>query len=163
MDTVTSEQALMMIAWSRIWSPLVDDEMRAWAWQALDLPDDYPCHKAEYWTTFHVGAPEPQVPLILHAALHREGSGVREDWLRVISYLGLSWDEVHLPPDQLGAACEIYACAIQQDESVLIEELRNRYLLPWCEVAGRSLAQSISPLLPLVVSFSGDLIAISPN
>ena len=163
MNTITSEQALLMIAWSRIWSPLVDDESRATAWQALDLPDDYDSHKTEYWTTFHVGAPEPPVPLILHAALHREGSGVREDWLRVISYLELSWDNVHLPPDQLGAACEIYACAIERGESVLIAELRNRYLLPWCQVAGQSLGQSNSPLLSLVESFAGDLAAINPT
>jgi len=161
MDTIKSEQALLMIAWSRIWSPVVNDEMRASAWQALDLPDDYASHKAEYWTVFHVGAPQPQVPLILHAALQREGSGVREDWLRVINHLDLSWDDVHLPPDQLGAACEIYACAIEREEPVLIEELRSRYLLPWCEVARQSLMQSNSPLLPLVENFREDLYAIS--
>jgi TorA maturation chaperone TorD len=161
MDTIKSEQALLMIAWSRIWSPVVNDEMRASAWQALDLPDDYASHKAEYWTVFHVGVPQPQVPLILHAALQREGSGVREDWLRVINHLALSWDDVHLPPDQLGAACEIYACAIEREEPVLVEELRSRYLLPWCEVARRSLVQSNSSLLPLVENFREDLYAIS--
>jgi TorA maturation chaperone TorD len=160
MSTTGSEQALLIIAWSRIWSPLVNEDMRASAWQALDLPDDYENHKAEYWTTFHVGAPEPQVPLVLHAALHLEGSGVREDWLRTISYLELSWDDVHLPPDQLGAACEIYACAIERKESVLVEELRSRYLLPWCEVAGQSLFRSKSHLLPLVKNFAEDLAAI---
>lgn len=161
MDTINSEQALVMIAWSRIWSPVVDDKLRSAAWQALELLDDYESHKADYWTTFHVGAPQPEVPLILHAALHQEGAGVREDWLRVISYLGLSWDDVHLPPDQLGAACEIYACAIEQREQILVEELHYRYLAPWCEMAGQNLTQSESPLLSLVESFSRDLNTIS--
>jgi hypothetical protein len=104
---MSSEQALAMIAWSRVWSPLVDEAARAQAWEALELPDDYERHKANYWSVFHAGTPQPQVPLLLHAALGQEGSGVREDWLRVINYLELSWDDVHLPPDQLGAACEV--------------------------------------------------------
>ena len=161
MNTTSLEKALLMIAWSRIWSPLVDDSLRSEAWQALDLPANYQSKKADYWTTFHVGAPQPEVPLILHAALNREGSGVREDWLRVISYLGLSWDEVHLPPDQLGAACEIYACAIEQGEQMLIEELRDRYLSPWCDMAAHSLTRAESSLLPLVQRFSTDLKAIA--
>ena len=158
-----SEQALLIIAWSRVWSPLVDEEQRAQAWEALELPEDYERHKADYWSTFHVGAPQPQVSLLLHSALQQEGTGVREDWLRVISYLELSWDDIHLPPDQLGAACEIYACAIERSESVLIDELRSRYLLPWCQVAGDSLAKSGSVLLPLVEKFQQDLQAITPQ
>ena len=156
-----SEQALLIIAWSRVWSPLVDEAQRAQAWEALELPNDYERHKAQYWSTFHVGAPEPQVSLLLHCALGQEGSGVREDWLRVINYLGLSWDDVHLPPDQLGAACETYACAIDRSEPVLIEELRNRYLLPWCQVAEERLTDSGSVLLPLVEKFQQDLQAIT--
>ncbi|MBT4521876.1 MAG: hypothetical protein HOC23_17900 [Halieaceae bacterium] len=156
--TASSESALQMIAWSRIWSPLVDEEMRADTWQALALPDDYDTHKTDYWTCFHAGAPQPMVPLLLHAILHREGGGVREDWLRVISYLGLSWDGVHLPPDQLGAACEIYACAIDQAEPVLVEELRSRYLLPWCDIAADTLSKNQSALLVLVDTFRQDLL-----
>ncbi len=155
-----SEQAPLIIAWSRIWSPLMDEELRAQAWEALELPDDYQSHKTEYWTVFHAGSPEPEVPLLIHSALRRDGSGVREDWLRVISHLELSWDEKYLPPDQLGAACEIYACAIDRGEPVLIEELRSRYLLPWCAVARESLAASGSALLPLVQKFEQDLQAI---
>ena len=160
MDTINSEQALVMIAWSRIWSPVVDEELRKAAWQALGLPDDYETHKADYWTTFHVGTPAPETPLILHAALRREGAGVREDWLRVISYLGLCWDDVHLPPDQLGAACEIYACAIERQEQVLVEELRDRYLSPWSDVACQNLMRSESALLPLAECFRKDLALI---
>ena len=161
MNTISSEQALLMIAWSRIWSPVVDDKLRSEAWQALDLPSSYEANKSLYWTTFHVGAPQPQVPLVLHAALSREGTGAREDWLRVISHLGLSWDNVHLPPDQLGAACEIYACAIERQEQVLVKELGERYLLPWCDIAAQSLAQVEPVLLSLVESFKRDLVAIS--
>jgi hypothetical protein len=157
---VSSEQALVMIAWSRVWSPLGDEATRAQAWEALKLPDDYERHKANYWSVFHAGTPQPQVPLLIHAALGQEGPGVREDWLRVIDYLELSWDDVHLPPDQLGAACEIYACAIDRSEPVLIEELRKRYLLPWCEAAQESLAETRSELLPLVEKFRQDLQAV---
>ncbi len=138
----------------------MDDRLRSEAWQALDLPDSYETHKSIYWSTFHVGAPQPQVPLVLHAALSLEGTGAREDWLRVISYLGLSWDDVHLPPDQLGAACEIYACAIERQEQVLVEELRDRYLLPWCDIAAQHLPQIEPVLLPLAESFRRDLAAI---
>ena len=77
--TASSESALQMIAWSRIWSPLVDEEMRADTWQALALPDDYDTHKTDYWTCFHAGAPQPMGPLLLHAILHRECGGVRGD------------------------------------------------------------------------------------
>ena len=160
MNIESQEQALLMVTWSRIWSPVVDDTLRSEAWQTLRLPGDYETHKSNYWTIFHVGAPQPQIPLILHAALSLEGAGVREDWLRVISHLGLSWNDVHLPPDQLGAVCEIYACAIEQQEQMLIVELRDRYLLPWCDVAAQSLAQSESELLPMVESFKRDLTAI---
>ncbi len=149
-----------MILWSRIWSPLVDEELRTSAWQALDLPDHYETHKADYWSTFHAGMPEPPVPLVLHSALRQEGSGVREAWLRVINHLGLGWNDVHLPPDQLGAACEVYACVIERSEPVLIDELRDRYLQPWCDVAEQMLTESHSKLLPLVQSFSQDLKAI---
>ena len=130
-----SEQALLMIAWSRIWSPLVDDDMRAEAWQALELPDSYQHHSTEYWSLFHAGAPQPAVSTLLHAALMADGASAREDWLRVIEHLGLKWNDVHLPPDQLGAACEIFACAIERQESVLVDMLASRYFLPWCDSA----------------------------
>ena len=149
-----------MLTWSRIWSPVVDDKIRSEAWQTLGLPDDYETHKSNYWTIFHVGAPQPAIPLVLHAALSLEGAGVREDWLRVISHLGLSWNDMHLPPDQLGAACEIYACAIERQEKVLITELRDRYLLPWCDYAAQNLAQKEPELQRLVDSFKEDLVAI---
>jgi hypothetical protein len=155
--TENSEQALLMIAWSKVWSPLVDDELRADTWRALELPGDYESNKVDYWSTFHAGSPEPPLPLVLHAALGREGNKVREDWLRVMNYLGLTFDEARLPPDQLGAACEVYACAIEEEERVLVEELRSRYLLPWCELARARLSESRSGLLPLVEKFAQDL------
>jgi hypothetical protein len=146
MPAASLEVALPLVAWSRIWSPVVPEELQAEAWEALGLPGCFQDSKSQLWSTFHVGSPRPQVPLLLHAALGREGAGVREDWIRVISYLELEWDEVHLPPDQLGVACEIYACAVQSQEPVLIEALAERYLLPWCAFAREELALQDSEL-----------------
>jgi hypothetical protein len=149
--------ALTGVAWSRIWSPVVSEEMREDAWQALGLPDSFAAHASGFWSTFQLGAPAPRVPLLLHAAVGREAAAVREDWMRVAHHLGLSWDGVHLPPDQLGAACEVYACAIEREEAVLIEELRRRYLLPWCEFARVELARAPDGPGFLVERFEADL------
>ena len=151
------EGALPLIAWSRIWSPVVPEDLQAEAWQALELPESFASNKAELWSIFHLGTPQPRVPLLLHAALGREGGAVREDWMRVISYLELEWDEVHLPPDQLGVACEVYACALRSREQVLIEALRERYLLPWCAYAREELALQGSRLAFLPERFEVDL------
>lgn len=156
-----SEQALLMIAWSRIWSPLVDEEARDQAWQALELPDSYEQHSTEYWSVFHAGSP-PTVPTLLHAVLSSDGTSTREDWLRVISHLGLAWNDVHLPPDQLGAACEIYACALDRDEPILVDTLAQRYLLPWCAAAQQTLAEKQSPLAALVKAFGEDVQSVQP-
>jgi hypothetical protein len=153
-------EALPIIAWSRVWSPLVPDELRQNAWQVLRLPDAFEKYSTEFWSTFMVGTPSPRIPTLLHGALQREGAAVREDWMRVASHLGLKWGEVHLPPDQLGAACEVYACAISRGEDVLIEQLRLRYLLPWCVYAQEALAAESSPLVFLPEMFGADLVAI---
>ena len=160
MSERSANAALPMLAWSRVWSPLVPEELRREAWQTLALPDDCDSHSTEFWSTFLAGAPSPEVPLLLHAALDREAAAAREDWMRVAHHLGLRWDGVHLPPDQLGAACEIYACAIESQESVLIEELRRRYLLPWCEFAQARLSAGASRLVFLPERFQADLLAL---
>jgi TorA maturation chaperone TorD len=152
--------ALPLLAWSRIWSPIVPDDLREEAWSALALPDTYAELSAEYWSTFHVGNPLPSVPLLMHAALQREGGAVREDWMRVAQALALEWNDAHLSPDQLGAACEVYAVAIEREEPMLIEELRSRYLLPWCQVAKARLESRAPHLAFLPRRFEADLLAI---
>ncbi len=151
--------AMHFIAWSRVFSPVVPKELRAEAWEALGLPGPFERVEGEYWSLFHIGMPGPPIPLLLHSALNMDGQGAREDWLRVIHHLELSWDDVHLPPDQLGAACEVYACAIEREEPVLITELRQRYLLPWCAMAKAKLAETEHELLALVERFEADLLA----
>jgi hypothetical protein len=160
MSVRSRADALRWIAWSRIWSPVVPNALRQEAWRTLVLPDSFASYDAEYWSTFQIGAPAPRVPLLLHAALGREGAATREDWMRVARHLGLHWDGVHLPPDQLGAACEVYACAIDREESVLIEELRRRYLLPWCEFAKAALSGGSSRLAFLPARFEIDVLAL---
>lgn len=152
--------ALPVLAWSRIWSPLVPEELRRDAWRALALPGAYDSYSSDFWSTFQAGSPSPEVPLLLHAALDREAASAREDWMRVAHHLGLRWDHVHLPPDQLGAACEIYACAIESEEPVLIEELRRRYLVPWCGFAKARLSAGASRLVFLPERFEADLLAL---
>ena len=149
--------ALPWIAWSRIWSPVVPEELRRQAWHALELPDSVTEYETEFCSTFLLGAAVPRVPLLLHAALKREGGAVREDWLRVARHLGLRRDGAHLPPDQLGAACELYACAVEREDAVLVDELRSRYLLPWCAFAMAQLDNSSSDLAFLPARFESDL------
>ncbi len=149
-------QALAMFAWARLWSPLADTAMRAEAWSALGLPGRFDELAVDYWTAFH--GPSPAVSLLLHAALARDGAAVREDWLRVMDHLGLEWQDARLPPDQLGVACEVFACAIDAGEAVLRRELTARYLLPWCTAALASLPPE-SPLAAVVGVFRDDLAA----
>ena len=160
MSADSTAAALPFIAWSRIWSPVAPEPLRREAWEALALPARFDELGPDFWSTFHVGSPAPKVPLLLHAALQMEGARAREDWMRAMSYLKLRFDEFHLPPDQLGAACEVYACAIESEEPVLIEELRRRYLLPWCRFAREHLAREESPLAFLPEQFEADLLAV---
>lgn len=163
MSRASQSQALAMIAWSRIWSPLVSNQMRDEAWRALELPGTFASMQSEYWSTFHVGSPAAPISTLLHAALGREGASVREDWMRATRHLGLRWSDARLAPDQLGVACEVYACAIEREESVLIEELRRRYLLPWCEFAAGQFEHSAGPLSSLPTSFAEELKSITAH
>lgn len=160
MSVATQEASLSFIAWSRLFSPLAPEEWREEAWQALELPIDESDGTSAFWSVFVVGLPAPEVPLLLHAALGRDGGVVREDWMRVISHLGLTWSEHSLPPDHLGAACEVLACAIEAEETVLIRELCKRYLIPWSEVAHARLSQRDDSLATLPHRFERDLRAL---
>ena len=133
------EAALPFVAWARVWSPLTPPAWREEAWQALGLPGRFADCESEFLGTFVVGVPGPPVPLLLHATLGRDGGAVREDWMRVLAHLGLRFGERTLPPDHLGAACEALACAIEREEDVLVHELVERYLAPWCGVASAHL------------------------
>jgi hypothetical protein len=151
------EAALPFVAWSRVWSPLAPAKWRGEAWQALSLPGRFADAEPAFLSAFVVGLPAPDVPLLLHAALGREGGAVREDWMRVIGHLGLRWSERALPPDHIGAACDVLACAIEREEGVLIRELRKRYLDPWCAVACERLAQGDGVIARLPEVFADDL------
>jgi hypothetical protein len=155
--TDAASAPLRLMAWSRIWSPLVPEEWREDAWQALELPGAWSQVEAAFWPTFHVGLPAPRVPLLLHAALGRDGGQSREDWLRVASHLGLTFSDHTLPPDHLGIACELLACALRDEEDVLVRELCTRYLRPWCAWARSRLAAEAGPLGALPARFEADL------
>ena len=151
------EAALPFVAWSRVWSPLAPEAWREEAWQALSLPGRFADHESAFISAFVVGLPAPDVPLLLHAALGRDGGVVREDWMRVINHLGLRWNGRSLRPDHLGAACDVLVYAILREESVLSAELRKRYLEPWCAVASERLAGKDHAIASLPEMFAADL------
>jgi len=161
--TPAFETALPFVAWARVWSPLAPDAWREEAWQALSLPGRLADCESEFLSTFVVGWPAPDVPLLLHAALGRDGGTVREDWMRVIAHLGLRWTERTLPPDHLGAACEVLARSIEREEPVLIRELVKRYLDPWCAVAVDRLAPRNDGVARLPGLFAAHLHAIGSS
>jgi hypothetical protein len=152
------EVALPFVAWSRVWSPLAPASWREEAWQALSLPGRFADCESAFLSAFMVGLPAPDVPLLLHAALGRDGGAVREDWMRVIHHLELRWNEQSLPPDHLGVACDVLACAIEHEEGLLVRELRKRYLEPWCAVASERLAGSDDTIKRLPELFRADLL-----
>ena len=151
------EAALPFVAWSRVFSPLAPGGWREEAWQALMLPGKFADRESEFLSAFVVGLPAPDVSLLLHAALGREGGAVREDWMRVIHHLELQWNEHTLPPDHLGIACDVLASAILHEERVLIRELRKRYLDPWCALASERLAGQCDAIARLPGVFAKDL------
>jgi len=153
------EAALPFVAWSRVWSPLSPEAWREEAWQALGLPGTYAASESDFLSAFVVGLPGPDVPLLLHAALGRDGGAVREDWMRVIGHLDLVWNAHALPPDHLGAACDVMAASIVREEHVLIRELRERYLEPWCAAASGRLAGRGDVIAGLPRAFAADLAA----
>lgn len=153
------EHALAMLAWGRIWSPLVSEDLQREAWHGLDLPGDFDEIKVKLMGTFHVGQPSPPVPLLLHAALDQDGGAVREAWMRVMEYLHLVWNDVLLPPDHLGLACELFAIALEQEEIVLVGELAERFLIPWSGLA-ISVLQQDSALLSMLTCFEDDLVSV---
>lgn len=147
---------LLFVAWSRVFSPLAETPLRKEAWEQLRIPGEFVKHDPEFWRTFHVALPAPRVPLLLHAALQRDGGAVREEFVRILEWLGLDLGERPLPPDHLACALELLAVAVQQDEPVLIEGLRERYLIPWCEQAIVTLKDA-PEMLAVVDVLHGDL------
>jgi hypothetical protein len=153
------EAALPFVLWARVWSPLAPDSWRQEAWAALGLPASWPTCESDFLRAFVAGWPAPEVPLLLHATLGRDGGAVREEWMRVIAHLDLHFGDRALPPDHMGAACEVLACAIERDETVLVRELLKRYFEPWCEAAIRRLSGRADDLARLPARFAEDLCA----
>lgn len=131
---VPDEGVLDLMLWSRFFSPLVDDADRGALFAALGLGDFAPL-AADYWGMFHAGAPQPPLPLLVHVVLQLDGGDLREDLVRVMEFLELDWAGATLPPDHLAIMLELLAVAQQEDEPVICEGLRVRWLLPWAEAA----------------------------
>jgi len=147
------------LAWSRLWSPLLDDRWREEAWQQLGLDGDFNANRGDFLRCFHVALPQPPAALLMHAALDLDGGTVREEFVRIMEYLELDYDDAgRLPPDHLACVCELYALALHLDEPVLVEGLRERYLLPWVQRAAPAVA-ALPVMAALVARFGEDLAA----
>ena len=157
MNSDARESALRFVGWARVWSPVAPRELREEAWEALGLPTPFAEVEPEYWSAFHVGSPVPPVSLLLHTALGMEGGHAREEWMRVLQFLGLRWQDAALPPDHLAPGCEALAAAIDRDDEMMVAELCRRYLLPWCERAGDRLAGESDAMHSLARCFEADL------
>jgi hypothetical protein len=152
--------ALVAIAWSRVWSPVVPPPLFVAAWRALDLPEDHAMRDTLFFSTFHAGFPSPQVPLLLHVALNRPGDSARMDFLRAMSHLGIKAGNHMLPPDHLAVACEVAASALAADEPVIVDQIRERYLRPWCDVTVSRLAAEDPGLLGIVLDFQSFVLGL---
>lgn len=147
---------LRLLAWGRLWSPLADDATHDEAWRDIGLQDDFASVRTLYWNTFHVGNPHPPVTPIMHALLHRDGGMAREDLMRAAEHLGLQGGERRLTPDHLAPACEVLAVAIEREEQILVDGLRERYLRPWAAQAIARLAD-VPAMLGMVQRFASDI------
>lgn len=158
MDDILETGIAPTLNWSRIWSPLVPNDVREEAWQQLLLPDTFEEHETIFWSSLHTGYPAPKVPMLFHAILGIDGAGVREDWMRATQYLGLKSNQNRLPPDHLGSCSEVLAFALRKGEPVLVSELCSRFFLPWCERARKILDPEEDQLvLTLCDRFQDDL------
>jgi len=155
--SAVAEAALPFVAWSRVFSPLAPAAWREEAWRVLGLPGRFADCETEFVSAFVAGLPAPTAPLLLHATLGRDGGAVREDWMRVIGHLGMRWKDHRLPPDHLGVACDVLVEAIGHGETVLVAELRERYLDPWCVAAGAKLGDAPPAIAAIPPAFAGDL------
>lgn len=145
--------SLVLIAWSRVWSPVAPESWFKEAWRALDLPDDDALRDIEFCSQFHAGMPAPRAPLMLHAALNRPGDHVRMEWMRVMAHLGLKPGADMLQPDHLAVACEVLAQAVARGEDLIVDELLSRYMSPWCDEALARLSDQDQRLLRVVERF----------
>lgn len=151
-------ETLELLAWSALWSSLTADELRAAAWEALELPGSFADISSSYWSTFHAGIPQPPIPALMHALLELDGASVREDWMRAANYLDLTWGDALLPPDHLGPACEIFALAVEREEPVIVKTLSERYLLPWLAAAEHQINAVANPeLAEMLARFHRDV------
>lgn len=156
----SNPMAMAFVAWARIWSPLVDDALRREAWEQLELPGDFDALKTDFLAAFHVAVPQPPATLLMHAALNTDGGAVREDFVRIMDFLDVDYDDAgRLPPDHLACACEIFALTIDAAQPALIEGLRERYLVPWLANTRHALVSQPS-LLAVVEQFGEDVAAV---
>lgn len=138
----TATAPLVALAWSRVFSPLVEEALRRDAWDQLGLPAPFAAWQSSFDGAFHVGFPEPRATLVLHALLGLDGGSVREEMVRILEHLDLEWGAHRLQPDHLACVLELLAAALVEGEAVLVEGLCDRYLVPWCAKALPRLRES---------------------
>ncbi|MCC6846883.1 MAG: hypothetical protein IT294_00170 [Deltaproteobacteria bacterium] len=159
-ETQRARTAALLTAWARVWNPLLACDAKRASWEALGLPESAEALEPECWRVFHAAHPAPPAPLLAHALLGMDGAQAREDWLRAIHHLRLTWSDRVLPPDHLAIACEVLAVALENDDAVLVRGLCTRYLDPWCAAAAERLAGEDSPVAMLPACLQADLATI---
>ena len=102
----------------------------------------------------------PLPPLIglAHGSRDPRAAVMIGDLMRAAEHLGLQGGERRLPPDHLAPVCEVLAVAIEREEPVLIDGLRERYLEPWITAASGLLADNPA-MLAMVRHFAADIAA----
>lgn len=126
---------IRFLHWSILFSPLRDDEMAHESWQALELPGTFADSTHAFTQHFFMDLPAPKASLLLSVLLQREGGSCREEWMRIAQHLDMRREGPSLPPDHLALACEVLAHAINRQESLLVDGIADRYLLPWTAAA----------------------------
>ncbi len=129
------------LVWSRLWSPFLDREQFQDAAATQDLSEWIQSNYEAVFNLFHIGFPAPAIPPLMHAALNLDGGRVREDIVRIMSFMDLQWSEHRLPPDHLAVLCDILAALLHEQQLPLAKALLDRYMIPWVTYASQQLQQ----------------------
>jgi len=142
-----------MLLWARLWSPLLDrNEFEAFAAQQ-ELPQAVQRGYESVFNLFHAGFPAPAVSCLMHVSLNQDGGRVREDIVRVLSFMELQWSEHRLPPDHIAVLCDILAALLYEQQYPLANLVLERYILPWLDCAQLQL-EGMEPN-PAAIEFLG--------
>lgn len=140
-ETSPTERYLVdtFLLWAKLWSPFMDREQFQRSAQQQDLSEPVQHSYDAIFNLFHVGFPAPTVSALMHASLNQDGGRVREDIVRILSFMDLQWSEQRLPPDHIAVLCDILAALVYERQLPLANLLLERYILPWLTISNDQL------------------------